>query len=138
HDGGSWDWYDWGNNIDAKLLQTIWYYSALQSAKNIACITGNSADISWYDSRITSIETNFDTVYWTGSEYRDPSYCGAKDERGNSLAFLIGPPAARLSGKLSCLTQICCSSRNCGPFYEQYPEEALILMGRADYAIDRM
>jgi alpha-L-rhamnosidase len=136
HRSGTWDWYDWGGDIDSTLLQNLWYYSALKAAINLAQLSGNTGDIPGFDARKTSIENNFDTVFWTGTAYRSPGYSGATDDRANSLAVVIGPPA--VNSKWSYLRDVLVNQKHCGPFYEIYPEEALFQMGYPEDALDRM
>ena len=51
HRAGGWDWEDWGENIDAPLLDNAWYVLAMKAAIAMAKITGNQADVAGYQRR---------------------------------------------------------------------------------------
>ncbi len=55
HRAGDWDWEDWGENIDAPVMDSAWYYLALQGARSMAYLTGHEEDISNWDFRLGSI-----------------------------------------------------------------------------------
>lgn len=108
HRAGDWDWEDWGSNIDARVLDNSWYYLALDTAANLADLSGNSADTAGWKARRDSIRANFDRVLWNASknEYRSPGYNGDTDDRANALAVVAGLAPSRATGgsSRSCAT----------------------------------
>jgi hypothetical protein len=135
HRDGGWNWYDWGSNIDAPLLDNTWYLMACEAAAQIAPIVGQSADVPVFTSRAQGIRNSFNTAFWTGSAYRSSSYSGSTDERGNAMAVLAGLPDASMTNVLRTVltTQI-----NASPYMEKYVLEALFALGDPDDALNRM
>ena len=62
---------------------------ALQSAINVAQLTGHDADTPDYERQMQSIRTAFNHC-WNGYSYRHPSYHGATDDRVQALAIVSG------------------------------------------------
>jgi len=147
------NWWDDGNinsgrqpNHDAWVYQVGLYYSAcLATKKIIGEIGGHVADLAWVNARITSIQQNFNTVFWNGSEYRSPAcaasspslpaYTGDTDERGAAWAVINGLADA---GKYSQIRGTLTSHFHASVFSEQWCEQALYLMGYPDDAVNRM
>jgi alpha-L-rhamnosidase len=135
HRSGGWDWGDWGENIDRPVMDNALLYQALESAVNMAKVTGNEADIPHYESVRKSISANYNRVLWTGTEYRSPGYTGITDDRGHGLAVLAGlaqpeqwPPIRKVLER----------SFNASPYMEKYILESLFRMGDANAALTRM
>jgi hypothetical protein len=137
HRAGDWDWEDWGSDIDARVLDNCWYYLALDTAAQLADLSGNSADAAGWKTRRDSIKANFDRVLWNSSrgEYRSPGYTRDTDDRGNALAVVAGlAPASRHRA----VTEVLRTHLNASPYMEFYVLEALYLMGAATVAEERM
>ena len=130
---GEWSWGDWGTNIDLRLILASWHYLALQSAINIAGITGNEADISGYQSIQKSIKDAFNKC-WNGYAYRHPSYHGATDDRVNAMAILSGIAD---SSKYETLFNLFKKQQYASPYMEKYVLEALVKTGHGDFAMER-
>ncbi|MFJ9097785.1 alpha-L-rhamnosidase C-terminal domain-containing protein [Streptomyces sp. NPDC102405] len=137
HRPGGWDWEDWGTNIDGRLLDNAWYHLALGSALTLAKLSGNTADVSAWQTLRTSIERNFDRVLWNESAqaYRSPGYRGDTDDRGNALAVVAAlAPAVRHDA----IVEVLRNHTNASPYLEFYVLEALYLMRRPRVAETRM
>lgn len=137
HRAGGWDWTDWGTNIDGTVLDNCWYYLALKSAASMALLTGNAADTAGFNSRMRSIETNFDRVLWStaANGYYSPGYTGIIDDRANAMAVISGlAGTSRWAGITSILT----GTMNASPWMEKWVEEALILMKNETASLVRM
>ncbi len=130
---GEWSWGDWGTNIDLRLILASWHYLALQSAINIAGITGNEADIAGYQSIQKSIKDAFNKC-WNGYAYRHPSYHGATDDRVNAMAILSGIAD---SSKYETLFNLFKKQQYASPYMEKYVLEALVKTGHGDFAMER-
>ncbi|MDX3313337.1 alpha-L-rhamnosidase C-terminal domain-containing protein [Streptomyces sp. ME08-AFT2] len=114
-----------------------WYYLALDTAAELAGLSGNSGDVAGYQSLRTSVRNNFDRVLWksASNEYRSPGYTGDTDDRGHGLAVVAGLAAP---ANHAAITKVLRDHQNADPYLEFYVLEALYLMGRADVAEARM
>jgi alpha-L-rhamnosidase len=135
HRAGDWDWEDWGSNIDQRVLDNCMYYLALQAAKDMANLTGNTGDVAGYDSKMTSIRNNFNRVLWNGTEYRSPGYGGDTDDRANAMAVVAGFAD---TGKWPAVRTVLLNHKNASPYMEKYVLEALYMMGCEQDALNRM
>ncbi len=135
HRHGGWPWYDWGTNIDGRLLDNTWLYLALKSAVQMAKLTGHHADISGYQHAMHSIASHFNAAYWNGTAYRSPDYKGQTDDRGNAMAILCG--FAKKS-QFPALLKVLQTQMYASPYMEKYVLESLFHMNQPDAAITRM
>ncbi len=135
HRPGDWDWEDWGENIDAHVMDSAWYYLALLGADRMAGRTGHDDDYSIRRSRMHSIEKSFNAKFWTGTEYRSPSYHGDTDDRANALAVVAGLAD---TNKYEQLREVFSKHFNASPYMEKYVLEALYKMNAPDQAMQRM
>jgi alpha-L-rhamnosidase len=135
HRPGDWDWEDWGDNIDAHVMDSAWYYLALQGSVNMANLAGPAEDTPLWQSQLDSIPINFNAKFWTGKEYRSSDYHGDTDDRANALAVVSG-----LAGrdKYGHLKEVFAKHYNASPYMEKYVLEALYKMNAPDQAMQRM
>ena len=87
---GGWNWGDWGTDIDIVPLQNCWYYLMLKCMRNTAQILGKKEDAKRYAEQMSALKQAFNAHFWTGSEYRDPQYEDATDDRIHALAVVSG------------------------------------------------
>ena len=130
---GEWSWGDWGYNIDIRLILASWHYLALQSAINMAEITGNEADIPEYQNIQASIKTAFNKC-WNGEAYRHPNYTKDTDDRVNAMAILSGIAD---SDKYETIFEFMKTHEHASPYMEKYVLETLVKIGHGDYALER-
>ena len=130
---GDWSWGDWGTQIDLRLILASWHYLALQSAINMAEVTGNEADIAGYQEIRKSIYESFNRC-WNGYCYRHPSYLGATDDRIHAMAVLSGLAD---ESKYETIFNVFQQQEYASPYMEKYVLEALVKMGYGDYALGR-
>jgi alpha-L-rhamnosidase len=137
HRPGDWDWYDWGSNIDARVLDNAWYYMALDSTINLAKLTGNGQDVAGWQSKKNSIAANFNDALWnnTNHEYRSPGYTGGTDDRANAMAVVSGLASA---ANYSHITNVLRTHQNPSPYMETFVIEALYRMNAATDAQNRL
>lgn len=132
---GDWTWGDWGENIDLDVLTNCWYYLALKGEREFARMLGKTDDIAMIDKKMAAIKDNFDRTYWTGSEYRSPSYKNPTDDRSQAMAVVSGlAPESRYPDIIKLLD----TEYNASPYMEKYVLEALFIMGEPQRAIERM
>lgn len=130
---GGWSWGDWGTDIDMRLLLAAWHYMALESAIDIARLTGNDEDVAGYERQRRSIARAFDRC-WNGSAYRHPTYSGLTDDRVQALAVVSGLAD---SSRYEALYQQFLEHEQASPYMERYVLEALVRIGHGEYALER-
>jgi alpha-L-rhamnosidase len=118
HRNGGWNWFDWGKNIDEKVMENAWYYMAIESAKDMAKILAIDADMKEYEKQMQIIKKNFNEKLWNGTAYRNPEYKG-EDKFVNIKNVLL-------------------KEFHAGPYIEKYILESLFMMGYEKEAIERM
>lgn len=133
HRSGSWDWQDWGSEIDIAPLENAWYYYALSCVKSMAEILGDEKTAEDFDGRLKSLYTAYGSL-WTGEGYRSPDNDGY-DDRGNAVAVLAGLCPEEYFPKVR---EILFNTRNASPYMEYYVLEALCKMGEYSLAQQRM
>lgn len=130
---GGWSWGDWGTDVDMRLLLAEWHYLALQSAINMADLSGNQSDIQEYRQQMERIYEAFNRN-WDGSAYRHSSYNGATDDRVQALAVVAGLAD---STKYDAIFNTIKAQEYASPYMEKYVLEALMKMGQGAYAVER-
>lgn len=131
---GSWQWNDWGEKIDAELLQTAIYCYALSTARSMADALGIHDDDAFFDERIESIRTNWRAVYTAPEGFRSPD-SRYVDDRANAMLVLAGMADAR---DYDAIADVLTSTYEASPFTEKFLLEALCRMGRTDLALERI
>jgi alpha-L-rhamnosidase len=132
---GSWEWGDWGSNVDLTLLYNEWYYLALQGMREMAVALQHPEDLAWIDARLSSIEKAFNPAFWNGKEYRSPDFKGQTDDRANALAVVAG---LAKPVQYPALIEVLKTQEHASPYMEKYVLEALCLMNQPALAQDRM
>ena len=130
---GDWSWGDWGTNIDIRLILASWHYLALESAANMAQLSGNEADMEGYKKQMASIKEAYNKC-WNGYAYRHPSYHGETDDRVNAMAIIAGIAD---ESKHDALFKLLKQQEHASPYMEKYVLEALVKTGHGDYAVQR-
>ena len=130
---GEWSWGDWGTNIDLRMLLAAWHYMALQTAIDMAELTGNEDDIPEYQRVRESIYYAFNS-HWNGYAYRHPSYQGATDDRVQAMAILSGLAE---TDKYEQIFQLFKKQNYASPYMEKYVLETLVKTGHGDFAMER-
>ncbi len=139
HRTGTWDWIDWGEHYDTKIIENCWYYIALGAVLNIANLEGSgatAADIQFLTNRMSLIERNFDALYWNADKnaYYYSTDNNVADDRANALAIYSGlADASRYDGILNVLK----STYNASPYMEKYVLESMYMMGANEDAVQR-
>jgi hypothetical protein len=140
HRTGGWDWTDWGTQTDSLVIDNCWYYYTLKTVKQMAIISHTTSDTTYYASRISSLETNFDRVFWntTVNAYRSPLFTTKStipDDRANGLAVVSG-----LAGKVRwpSIKTILTGTLHASPWMEKWVEEALFIINSDSAALTHM
>jgi hypothetical protein len=130
-------WYDWGDNIDAELLDQLLYFAALDTLRQSAGALGHQDDLALCERLQESIRAGFDSAWWSDHSggYRSPGHAGPPDDRAQALAILAGlAPAERHARLADRLEEI----ERCSIYMERYPLEALVRAGRPQSALRRL
>lgn len=135
HRPGEWDWMDWGENIDARLLDNAWFCLALEGAALMADALGRSEEAQTYRDRRAGVRAAVNAHFWNGTEYRDPAYKGATDDRGQALCVVADITGSAL---FPAIRKLLASQYHASPYMEKYVLEALVLMGEHEAALERM
>ena len=128
HRKGSWDWGDWGKNVDVAPLENAWYYLALS---RLSTLTDENSDFAGFcKERMQNISSNY-SIYYTS---RGIASGKKTDDRANAVAVLAG--LYREEDKETIINALF-EVRNSSPYMEKYVEEALCVLGRTDLAVRR-
>lgn len=130
---GGWSWGDWGENIDMRLILASWHYLALESAAGMAELAGHEDDAAGYEELRSRIKDAYNRC-WNGTGYRHPTYADATDDRVNAMAVVAGIAD---TSKYDALFEHFKSHEHASPYMEKYVLEALMKMGKGEYALER-
>lgn len=135
HKQGGWDWYDWGENIDKELEETLWYYLALEGMIKIAPAAGGFSDVNKYIALKQKIQLQFDQNYWNGTAFRSKDYAGKTDDRAQALAILAG---LCTPDKYPSMLEIFKTEFHASPYMEKYVLQSMFHMNYYPEALHRM
>ncbi len=128
---GDKQWFDNGENIDAKLIENAAYYSALKFLK-YAC---EKAELKVCDGfikeRMREISEAFESFY-KGAGYTSKGFF---DDRANAWAVISGLAKPEHYPQL---TKLLAGTFNASPYMENYVIDALMYMGAVKEAVMRM
>lgn len=130
-------WYDWGEGVDAKLLDQGLYYSALGMLETAARELGREDDRARCAALRAEMRAAFDAAYWSDTDkaYRSTGYKWALDDRGQALAVVSGlAPESRHAMLADVLERVHGSSI----YMERFALEALVMAGRPRSALSRL
>ncbi|WNG24862.1 Bacterial alpha-L-rhamnosidase [Cystobacter fuscus] len=143
---GVWNWIDWGSNLDvqtgsANTVANGLFVRLLETGKLLAQATGNSSDVSYYQSLQDAVRARFNQYFWSSGSnaYVFGLLNGVQsrtiDDRSSAWAILAGTAdASRLPGVL----QVLKTKVNASPYQERFIEEAMFQAGSDTDAINRM
>ena len=131
---GGWNWGDWGDNRDMRMLYAAWHYIALDAAARMADLLGSPEDAALWRGTMETLYAGFNS-YWNGWCYRHPAYLGATDDRVQALAVVAG-----LAGpdKYERIAEVFRTQEHASPYMEKYVMEAYFRMGLGEKGLARM
>ncbi|MES2924164.1 MAG: LamG-like jellyroll fold domain-containing protein [Verrucomicrobiota bacterium] len=111
------------------------YYKSWKILADIAGVLGNSADQATFSSRADLLKSNFNSVFWNGSLYKDGGSTSHVSAHANFFPIAMGiePP-----NKQAVLDFLKTKKMPCSVYGAQYLLEALFEGGEADQAIGLM
>jgi len=129
---GNWGWHDHLYNIDDKVIENAWYYSALKFALTMAEKIGEAGLPSDLLQRKISIENSFNKTFWKNKFYSSNMVV---DDRAHGLAVICGLAEP---SQYDAIRKVLMNVFNASPYMEYYILEALCKMGYLQEAYDRM
>jgi alpha-L-rhamnosidase len=137
HRKGGWDWADWGEEIDARLLDQGWYCLALEGAAKLARLAGKTSEADAYLATRQRVIDATNRLCWQADSqvYRAPGYTGHTDDRGQGLAVVAGIASP---DKYPAIKRLLAQTKYASPYMEKYVLEALLLMDDADAFLARL
>jgi len=136
---GDWRWFDHLQNVDDKVLENAWYYSALRFSKEVGERLACDKHTTFINERLSSIKENFNMKFWkSGCDYYNTSYYSSGkvvDDRANAMAVLSGLCDET---KYSQIRTILLSVFNASIYMENFILIALCEMGYVSDAYRRM
>ena len=135
HRAGGWDWEDWGDNIDAPLLDNAWFYMALDSAAHMADVLGNTADATGFRATMATLKPAFVKQFWNGTRLASSGHSGKPDDRGHGLAVVAGLLG---TAEWPAVKAVLASNTAASPYMEKYVLEAFFRMADPQGGLDRM
>ncbi|MDG2280564.1 MAG: alpha-L-rhamnosidase C-terminal domain-containing protein [Flavicella sp.] len=130
-----WYWGDWGTNVDKDLLMNEWYYLALKGYKNMSEVLGKDIEATWASDQMVDFKKAFNKTFWIGKQYRSYHYKDDIDDRGQALAVVAGLADA---DKFKAIYKTLKTQEYASPYMEKYVCEALFLMGKSEYGLQRL
>ncbi len=131
---GGWDWGDWGENRDIRLLYAAWHYMALDAASRMASLLDKPVEAAYYQDGMKRLYKGFQTC-WNGRAYKHPDFSGEVDDRVQALAVISGLAS---EDKYPALSEVFHTTMFSSPYMEKYVMEALFMMGEGRYELERM
>lgn len=128
-----WHWGDWGQQHDKRLIFSAWYSIALQKTADMADLLGYTEDAKQYRASVAKIKESFNKC-WNGKAYRHATHKGWTDDRVQALAVLANIAD---ESKYDAIFRTLLRYNNSSTYMEKYVMEALIKMGKYDYALNR-
>ena len=129
-------WYDWGKeNKDTAVTETCFMFIDLKTLKQMAEVTGHATDIPLIDARLNEITRSFNQKYWQGNYYKSDQV-PEPDDRANAMAVNAG--LADPSKWSAIYDHVLTKRTDASNFFDRWVFEALIKMGKTDYALLRM
>ena len=131
----AWVWGDWGTNIDKEALFNAWYYIALKGVQRMAAELDNKDDAANLAHQMEEFKKAYNDRFWNGKVYRSPSYTENTDDRVHALAVVSGLADKKWYPSIFKVFQ---TQEYASPYMEKYVTEALFLMDKAEYGLQRM
>ena len=130
---GAWDWGDWGDHRDMRLIYAAWHYMALDAAARMADLLGKTQDAYLFRQKMTQVKRGYNAC-WTGKAYRHPTFTGDTDDRVQALAIISGIAD---TDKYPAISKLLRTQKHASPYMEKYVMESLFQMGDGEYAMER-
>lgn len=129
-----WNWGDWGDNRDMRLIYAAWHYIALDAAARMADVLGKPVESDYYRQQMARLKVGFNAC-WNGTAYRHPDYKEDTDDRVQALAVVGGLADA---DKYPAIRQLFRTQKHSSPYMEKYVTDACFIMGDGEFGMERV
>lgn len=129
-----WNWGDWGDNRDMRLIYAAWHYIALDAASRMANVLGKTEESAYYKQQMGKLKVGFNTC-WDGTAYRHPLYKEDTDDRVQALAVVGGLADAE---KYPAIKKLFRTQKHASPYMEKYITDACFIMGDGEFGMERV
>lgn len=129
-----WNWGDWGDNRDMRLIYAAWHYIALDAASRMADVLGKPDESEAYKELMARLKVGFNTC-WNGKAYRHPDYKEETDDRVQALAVVSGLAD---KDKYPAIKELFRTQMHASPYMEKYVTDACFVMGDGEYGMQRV
>ncbi len=129
-----WNWGDWGENRDMRLIYAAWHYMALDAAARMADVLNKPHEAEHYRTQMARLKVGFNKC-WNGSAYRHPDYTEETDDRIQALAVVSGLADA---DKYAAIKHIFRTQYHSSPYMEKYVTDACFIMGDGNFGMERV
>ncbi len=136
HNGGTWDWMDWGEGHDRVVIENALYYWASSKILEMGDALEDDSYDRYFTRRMETIAGYFEEM-WNeemGAYYNETSD-GTPDDRANALAVLSGLAPEERYGQILNLLM---NTKKASPYMELYVQQAMFQMNAESEALDRL
>lgn len=131
---GSWDWGDWGTNVDLKTLNQTWYSVTLGYFSKMARLNGDDNESAWADTVRRNLNSAIFSKYWRGKAFNS-SKVSKNDDRAQALAVLAGAAPPHVWDDVR---KVFAQTEYASPYMERFVLQALCEMNNTQDALNRM
>ena len=134
---GTWDWIDWGHQIDCEPALNGWFVLAAEGVQRVARELGFDEDADAIATRAQQVREAIRTQYWNFEKggFVSEGFEFLPDDRVQALMILCGAAQAE---HRPALLQIFNQVEQACPYMEKYILEAMFAIGEPVQALDRM
>jgi hypothetical protein len=134
---GTWDWIDWGDQIDCEPALNGWFVLAAEGVQRVARELGMDADVAEIEAKAQQVREAIRTQYWNPEKggFVSAGFEFLPDDRVQALMILCG--AAEVEHTPT-LLKIFNQVEEACPYMEKYILEAMFAMGEPVEALNRM
>ena len=131
---GSWDWGDWGTNVDLKTLNQAWYSVTLGHYSKMARLAGDEDEAAWADSVRRNLNSAIYSKYWRGKSFKS-SLTAKNDDRAQALAVIAGAAPQDIWPSIK---GVFSQTEYASPYMERFVLQSLCEMNSTQDALNRM
>ena len=134
---GTWDWIDWGDQIDCEPALNGWFVLAAEGVQRVARELGFDEDADAIAAKAQQVREAIRTQYWNAQKggFISAGFEFLPDDRVQALMILCG--AAEVE-HTPALLKIFNQVEEACPYMEKYILEAMFAIGEPVQALDRM
>ncbi|MDG1242819.1 MAG: alpha-L-rhamnosidase C-terminal domain-containing protein [Opitutae bacterium] len=134
---GTWDWIDWGHQIDCEPALNGWFVLAAEGVQRVARELGFDEDADAIAASAQQVREAIRTQYWNSEKggFVSDGFEFLPDDRVQALMVLCGAAEAEHT---PALLKVFNQVEQACPYMEKYILEAMFAIGEPVQALDRM